>query len=167
MRYFKNKLSGEVFAFDEAEQGEHIDAFLIDTDTYEEVTGNWPPPPPVLTLAELIANQIAQINRDFELAMQKITTGYPPNEITSWSKQETEARAYVADANAATPLLDALAEGRGLTKADLASRILYKADLFAAVSGQLIGKRQGLEDVLDALPGEATAEDVEAVVWDV
>lgn len=121
---------------------------------------------PPLTHAQLIANQIKKINKDFELAMQQITTGYPPNEIASWSKQEAEARAYAVDLDeASTPLLDALAQARGLTKVDLADRIIVKADLFATVSGQLIGKRQGLEDALNALTEDATAEDVEAINW--
>lgn len=118
------------------------------------------------TIAELIANKIANINSEFELAMQQITTGYPPNEIASWSKQEAEAREFtIGSVTAQTPFLDALAAARGLTKIDLASRIIAKADLFATVSGQLIGKRQGLEDALDALPEDATAEDVEAINW--
>lgn len=118
------------------------------------------------TLPELKRLKTNEINGYFELAMLQITAGYPKSEIDSWNKQEAEAREWsTGSVTAQTPLLDALAQARGLTKADLAARIIAKADLFAAVSGQLIGKRQGLEDTLDALPEDATAEDVEAVVW--
>lgn len=117
------------------------------------------------TVLELINAQKQLINADFETAMQQVTTGYPSNEISSWSKQESEARAYLADAEATTPLIDALAQSRLISKAELVERIIAKANLFAGVSGNLIGKRQGLEDQLDALDENATSEDIAAIVW--
>ncbi len=121
------------------------------------------PPPP--TIAKLKALKRQSINAEFEQSIQQITAGYPASETSSWGKQEAEARAYVADAAAITPLIDALSTARGVTKAELATRIIAKADLFATVSGQLIGYRQSLEDAINALPDTATAEDVAAIVW--
>jgi hypothetical protein len=109
--------------------------------------------------------KLDEINAAFESAIFSIKNGYPSDEISSWSKQETEARAYQASNTAATPLLDALATSRGITKAELATRIITKADLFATASGHLIGKRQGLEDRLNALPINATAADVSTIIW--
>jgi hypothetical protein len=120
---------------------------------------------PPMPLAELKADKIADINANFELAIGAIKNGYPSDEIASWSKQEEEARAYVTNGAASTPLLDALATARGITKVDLVNRIIIKADLFAAVSGRLIGKRQALEDRLNAIPLNATAMDVAAIAW--
>ncbi|MGJ8619626.1 MAG: hypothetical protein ACSHWN_04785 [Methylophilaceae bacterium] len=124
-------------------------------------------PFPDPTIDELITKKITEINSQFNQLMHQITAGIPVDEIASWDKQEAEARAYTADNNAVTPLIDALAAARGITKADLAGRIITKADLFATVSGQLIGTRQGLEDQLDALAEDenTTAADVELVVW--
>jgi hypothetical protein len=122
-------------------------------------------PHPAPTTAELKQSKRLEINAAFEQSMQQITGGYPASETSSWAKQETEARAYIADNTAPAPLLDALAATRGVAKADLVSRIIAKADLFAAVSGQLIGHRQGLEDALDALPETATIEDIAAIIW--
>lgn len=122
-------------------------------------------PFPAPTITDLKQSKRTEINAAFEQEMQQITNGYPPNEISSWSKQEIEAHAYVANNSAATPLIDALAANRGIAKAGLVLRIIAKADLFASISGRLIGKRQGLEDALDALPETATAEDIEAVQW--
>lgn len=122
-------------------------------------------PPPAPSLAELKADKRADLIADCESAIAAIRAGYPDSEVLSWSKQEAEARALVADANAATPLLDALAEARGIAKAELAVRVIAKADAFAAISGALIGKRQRLEDELDALPADATSEQVAAIVW--
>lgn len=122
-------------------------------------------PFPAPTIESLIANRRYEINLSFENAMQQITKGYPGNEVSSWAKQESEARAYLANHSAQTPLIDALAAGRGVDKADLVGRIIAKADLFAGISGTLIGRRQALEDTLDALPETATAEDVAAIAW--
>lgn len=122
-------------------------------------------PAQLMTLASLKADRLAAIAADCEQAIAALRAGYPDSEVLSWPKQEAEARAFVADAAAATPLLDALAEARAVPKAELAARVIAKADAFAAISGALIGKRQKLEDQLDALPVDATAEQVAAIVW--
>lgn len=121
--------------------------------------------PAAPTTAQLKATQLASINADCESAIATITTSYPSSEVLSWPKQEAEARTYIADNAAATPLLDALAQARGVAKADLAGRVIAKADAFSAMSGSLIGKRQALEDALMALPADATSEQIAAIVW--
>lgn len=126
---------------------------------------DWTLEPSALTLTELIKAKLKEINVVFEKSMSLVVTGYPEKEISSWAKQESEARAYVASNSASTPLIDALSTARNLPKAELVTRIIAKADLFAGVSGQLIGYRQSLEDQLNSLPQTATAEDVEAIVW--
>ena len=118
--------------------------------------------PPALTLADLKTAKKAEISANFEQTIQQITAGYPPNEIASWSKQEQEARAFTAVALAPTPLIDALANTRGVPKATLAARIIAKADLFAGISGQLIGKRQGLEDSVEAATSKTA---LAAIAW--
>lgn len=120
---------------------------------------------PAPTLEALKLKNLGDINTAFEEAMLPIINGIPAIERESWKKQETEARAYVADSAAQTPLIDALAETRGVDKAELVSRIITKADLFATISGQLIGKRQALEDAVNALPETATPEDIAAITW--
>lgn len=122
-------------------------------------------PFPTPAIPSLIAAKRAEINATFEQAMQQIVGSYPLNEVSSWAKQETEARAYQANNSAATPLIDALASSRSVNKAELVTRIIAKSDLFAGISGTLIGRRQGLEDDLDALPATATAEDIAAIAW--
>lgn len=161
MKYFKNE-NNQVFAFEsDGSQDDFIPSNLIAiTDAEADEIRN-----PPKSIAELKQNQRLEINGVFEQSMQQITNGSPSNEVSSWAKQETEARAYAVDSFATTPLIDALSSARGVAKAELVSRIIAKADLFATVSGQLIGKRQALEDALDALPETATAEDVAAIVW--
>lgn len=122
-------------------------------------------PFPPKTLAELKQDKLLEVNTAFEQSMLPIVNGVPDFERESWKKQEEEARAYQVNNAAATPLLDSLAATRGISKAELVTRIITKADLFATVSGQLIGKRQKLEDQINALPANATATDVAAIVW--
>lgn len=114
------------------------------------------------TLVELKLAKKAEITRKFEETIQQVTAGYSVTEITSWSKQEMEARAFTALPLSATPLIDALATARGVPKAALATRIIAKADLLAGISGQLIGKRQGLEDAIDAATSKTA---LAAIVW--
>lgn len=120
-------------------------------------------PPP--TQAELKKAKLDEISREFEKAMQQVINGVPATERESWKKQEDEARAYAVDISASTPLIDALAASRSVDKAELVTRIIAKADLFAGISGTLIGRRQALEDELNALPESATPEDIAAITW--
>ncbi len=119
----------------------------------------------VLDLTTVREEKHAAINADCEKAIASIQASYPASEVLSWPKQEAEARSYVADPDAVTPLLDALAEARGIDKAELARRVILKADAFAQYSGAAIGKRQALEDALNALPADATAEQIAAIAW--
>lgn len=116
-----------------------------------------------VVLAEGKEKALARINQGYTIAMQVVVNGYPMSEIDSWSKQESEARAYTADpVNAVTPLLSAMASARGITIAELASRVILKADLFAASAGAIIGKRQKLEDQI----GLATSlNGLDNIVW--
>ena len=89
-----------------------------------------------------------------------LTGTYPDREIRTFDKQESEARAYAADATASTPLLSALAQARGIPLSELVERVLAKADAFAVASGSIIGQRQALEDRLDAC---TTLEEVQGI----
>jgi len=119
---------------------------------------------PLPTAAAAITMKLASINASCESEIAAISAGYPASEVLSWPKQEAEARAYTADNQAVTPLLDSLAAARGISKAELASRVIAKADLFAQVSGAIIGKRQVLEDQIDAISDGLTAEELEAPI---
>ena len=123
------------------------------------------PPAPPLSVADAKARALAAINAGCEQAIAAISADYPASEVLSWPKQEAEARAYTADPGAPTPLLDALAAARSVGKAELAGRVIAKANAYAAYSGALIGRRQALEDALDALPADAAAEQIAAIVW--
>lgn len=94
------------------------------------------------------AKALADISNEYEAQVKELTAGVPESEIKTWTKQELEARAYLADTQAPTPLIDALATYRGVDKVYLVSKIVEKADAYAVAVGQLTGLRQKLEDEL-------------------
>jgi hypothetical protein len=121
--------------------------------------------PPEPTPAELKAAAHARINASYAIAVNALTSGYPESEIASWPKQETEARAWLADNNAATPWIDSAATARGIPKADFVTLVIANADALAPLHGALSGKRQLLRDQIDALGDSPTAEQLNAIQW--
>ena len=111
-------------------------------------------------LADAKSTKLSEINTVTDATIAVLTETYPDREIATFDKQESEARAYAADATASTPLLSALAEARGISLPDLVERVLAKADAFAVASGSIIGQRQALEDRLDAC---TTVEEVQGI----
>jgi antitoxin component HigA of HigAB toxin-antitoxin module len=97
------------------------------------------------------AHKLAEIKAACEEELSSLQTSYPASEVLSWDKQEREARTFVADPAAAVPLISNLAAVRGISVSDLASRIIQKADAYTAAIGAALGKRQKLEDQLNAL----------------
>lgn len=116
---------------------------------------------PAPTIDELRSAKLSEINSLYNTATSSLVSTYPSTELLTFDKQEQEARAWLADNSVSTPLIDALALGRGIDKSELVRRIIAKADAFALATGYLTGQRQRYEDLLDAA---ATAEEVEAIV---
>ena len=124
-----------------------------------------PPPPPAPTTAELIAAAHVRINAAYEAAVASFTVGYPDNEISSWPKQEAEARAWEADNMASTPWIDGAVVARQIPKDQLVSLIIGNANALAPIHGSLTGKRQRLRDEIGALGNNPTPEQLNAIQW--
>ncbi len=105
---------------------------------------------------------LSLINSKFEEAMDDIRKKYPQLEMLSWDNQEREARAFVADNNASTPLLDQISAIRNIDKTELANRIIAKADAYKTLVGQAIGKRQLLEDMIGMA---ASVDELKGIKW--
>lgn len=103
------------------------------------------------------AQRLELANSLCEQRLAAVKASYSDSEVMSWDKQESEARAWLGNSAAVTPLIDALSSTRGVAKAELVSRIIAKADAFAAYSGLCIGNRQRLEDELSAATEEQAA----------
>ena len=130
----------------------------------ECVTEEQPYVPPVPTLEEVKAAKLSEINAAADRAIGTLTATYPDQEISTFDKQESEARAYAADPTASTPLLSALAEARGISLPDLVERVIAKADAFTVASGSIIGQRQVLKDKLNIC---TTIEEAQAIAVDI
>ena len=88
---------------------------------------------------------LSKANSDFEAAISSLTSSVPTSEISTWTKQESEARAYLLDSNASTPFIDAICLARECDKSYLVGKIIEKADAYAIAVGTLTGIRQKLE----------------------
>jgi hypothetical protein len=107
-------------------------------------------------------SRLASINMACDKELAQLAETYPSGEISSWPQQVKEAEALTIDPNTATPLLSTIAVARGLTVADLAGRVLAKAAAYSEAAGQIIGKRQALEDALDIA---TTTEEISIIYW--
>lgn len=144
-----------------AEFAEEWDAVFAYAEAHPEcVAEEQPYVPPVPTLEQTKAAKLSEINAAADRAIATLTATYPDREISTFDKQESEARAYSADPTAPTLLLSALSQARGVELPELVRRVIAKADAFAVASGSIIGQRQALEDRLNAC---ATLEEVEAL----
>ena len=88
---------------------------------------------------------LSKANADFEAAISSLTSSVPVSEISTWTKQEQEARAYLLDDTASTPFIDAICLARDCDKSYLVGKIIEKADAYAVAVGTLTGIRQKLE----------------------
>jgi len=92
----------------------------------------------------------------------KITIGITSLEIASWTKQEEEARAWVADNSAVTPMVDILLTARNLneTKAEFVDKIISKADHYVVVYAGYLGRLQSAMHLIDAATTEADLDEI-------
>jgi hypothetical protein len=91
---------------------------------------------------------LSKANADFEAAISSLTSSTPTSEISTWTKQEQEARAYLLDDTAATPFIDAACLAREVDKSYLVGKIIEKADAYATAVGTLTGIRQKQEKLI-------------------
>lgn len=117
--------------------------------------------PDLLTLDELKAEKLAQINADCQAALAALTPTYPEKELFTFERQEREARALLAGDSSDVAHITAIASGRGIPVEELARKIVAKAEAFSLASGLLIGQRQRYEDMLE---GAQTKDDVAAIL---
>lgn len=101
--------------------------------------------------------KLDEINSKYEEEMNKVGS-YPEAEKLLFDKQEQEARAYIADSSAETPLLDNIVAARQIDKDKLVKKIIEKSDEAASKKGYLTGQRQNYKDELEK---KNSIEDIE------
>lgn len=170
MQTFKDTVTGSVWAFDDdvVATADASGAYSFKTAAGEPV--NAPatlqpyvePAAAAPTLADVQAAQNGVILAAAQAALAGVVAAYPDLEVATWPQQLAEATAYTANANAATPMLSAIAAASGNSVAALAANIMAKAVTFQDASGAVIGKRIALMDQIAATTTVAAAE---AVIW--
>lgn len=122
---------------------------------------------PVATPAPEVAKavKLREVEQEFVATVNVLKTGYTDEEVTSWYRQEAEARAFKGNPAASTVLLDAISGAKGKAKSALADSVIALADAYAVPYGNAIGalqlKREAL-DAIDLLAVDAIAQ-IEAV----
>lgn len=134
--------------------------FLAGGWEYREIPPPEPEPEP--TIEDLRRAKRAEIESAYWVTIALVTDGYTQEERDSWTKQYLEARAVLADAGAATPLLSAIAAQRAIAVADLAVLVVEKAELYATIAGAAFGRRRVLLADLDAAQ---TPDAIDAIAW--
>lgn len=89
--------------------------------------------------------------------LKLIVSQYHEKEQLTWSEQINEARAFVADNAAITPLMDGIATGRNISRADMAQVIIQKAEGYAIASGEVLGAQSALM-AMDPIPTDYKAD---------
>ena len=85
----------------------------------------------------------------FKAALSALEAAYPQKERDTWPQQVIEARAYLADNLAATPLLDAMLTTKpNTTKAVLVGKIMTNYTAYSALVGAALGQMQTTLDGL-------------------
>jgi hypothetical protein len=103
-----------------------------------------------------------EVDYYFELEMSGIKGSYSPSEILSWDRQDIEAKAVEVEQNASAPLLEAIAVARGVDKSEIKDKVLLNSAEFEVLAGALIGKRQKLQDEIQAAN---SVESVNSITW--
>ena len=119
------------------------------------------PPKSLQALANLA---LSLVNAEYTNRMAALAHGYPLLERESWPVQLQEARDAMAfGADAVTPWLEQCAALRGLTREELATRIVAKDRAYRQLAGFLSGVRQKHADEIAALlaAGEASRESLQ------
>lgn len=103
-----------------------------------------------------------EIQSGYQSSVRAMAGNADTAEMASWTKQEAEARAWAADNNAVTTIIDNLLIGRnmGESKADLVAKIITKADAYAVAYAQVLGQYHAKQK---ALAGATTVEEVLAL----
>lgn len=99
--------------------------------------------------------------------IKELQSTYSITEISSWSTQLSEAQAYQANNSAVVPMLLSIAIARGESVADLATKIVNKANAYNTSYGQILGTYQKNYAVLNSiiLSDSTTWNNINSYSW--
>lgn len=136
------------------------------------IGGSWvvtTTPPPAeykgrkTTPKKMAKDRLTEINAASDNLLNDIRSGYPEFETDTWDQQKAEAEAYLADNTASIPLVQSIADSRGVPVDVLCQKIVEKATAYAQTAGTIIGDRQKLEDQIEAILANTSLTDDEKI----
>jgi hypothetical protein len=101
-------------------------------------------------------NKLKEVRKKYQNLIDKQKSNYADYEIDSFVDQRREWTAWSADDTTPTPIVDALAAGRGIDRLDLLAKIGNNVVAIAMMQGQ----QNALEDKIKAC---TTLEELEAI----
>ncbi|BCD61757.1 hypothetical protein NrS5_53 [Nitratiruptor phage NrS-5] len=118
--------------------------------------------PATKTFDEIKQEKLKEIKNKFQQFINSIKSQYAPYEIESFQDQREEWREWVKDNSTPTPIVDALAQARGIDRVELLNRIGQKVVQIISIQGL----QNKLEDQVNAAQtiDEVEAIDVDAVL---
>lgn len=103
------------------------------------------------TLDQAKAAKCAEVLAYSKSLRDKIVASVSPGEMASWPIKRAEANAYNADPTAACPMLTAEATARGITLADLITKVNGNASYFAGKESAIGGNDGKHRDAINAI----------------
>lgn len=106
--------------------------------------------------------QYKNFKLQLESKIKEITGDLSIVEISSWDKQEKEARSYILDSLIQTPYIDFLLVSRGLneTKEYLVNLIIAKADAYTGLHADTLGKYHKACKAVENITADITNIDI-------
>ena len=89
-----------------------------------------------------ISEKIQEISKQADVYVSSYTSLYPEIEQSTWDQQEQEAK----NADQETPLIDAFAENRNITRDAMIEKVLDKVNYFTKIKIDTITKSQSMRD---------------------
>ena len=93
-------------------------------------------------VSEEAVKKIQEISKQADAHVSSYTSLYPEIEQSTWDQQEQEAK----NADQETPLIDALAENRNITRDAMIEKVLDKVNYFTKIKIDTIAKSQSMRD---------------------
>ncbi len=104
-----------------------------------------------MVFADAAEDLLRYIDHEQDQALGMIERGYTEQEVKTWAQQQAEAAAWTADHTISVPLVESLAERRGVTVEQAVAKIQAKASTAAILTGIILGDAQAAGDQINAL----------------
>lgn len=114
--------------------------------------------------AALVAEVHAAIDAQAEAIRARFITASPGQAMT-YLQKDAEARAWLADHNAPTPMLSAEAEALGIPVGTLAGQVIANADLWGLIGGKIEGARRAAKQAASAATSAAGVRAALNINW--